>query len=60
MGQVETFAKLHGYSCVYFVGTKNQYYANKALLYHLRECDLIDKIQMCDKMKHNTLNVIEE
>lgn len=22
MGQVETFAKLHGYSCVYFVGTK--------------------------------------
>lgn len=32
MGQVETFAKLHGYSCVYFVGTKNQYYANKALL----------------------------
>lgn len=60
MGQVETFAKLHGYSCVYFVDTKNQYYANKALLYHLRECALIYKIQVCDKMKHNTSNVREE
>jgi hypothetical protein len=39
---------------------KNQYYANKALLYHLRECALIYKIQVCDKMKHNPSNVREE